>query len=178
MARSAVWGLSGGDCQMAPQGCRCGNFGNPDKPCRCTPLDVERYRSSISGPILDRIDMEVPVTAVPLRELLGRAGGEASEVVRARVEAVWRAQWARWRGCGARTNAEIRPDPLLARGRFDTSAMDLAARCAEKMKLSARGYHRLLRTARTVADLAAREEVRGEHVAEAAGFRTQVERNG
>ena len=118
--------------------------------------------------------MEVPVPAVPLRELLGREAGEASEVVRARVEAARRAQWSRWRGCGVRTNAEIRPEPLLARGRFDSSAMDLVARCAEKMKLSAREYHRLLRTARTVADLAASEEVRAEHVAEAAGFRSQL----
>ncbi|MBI5837202.1 MAG: YifB family Mg chelatase-like AAA ATPase [Candidatus Eisenbacteria bacterium] len=154
--------------------CRCGNFGNPDKPCKCTPLDVERYRASISGPILDRIDMEVPVPSVPLREMLAREPGEASECVRTRVEGARKAQWARWRGCSARTNAEIRPEPLLARGQFDESAMELAARCAEKLKLSARGYHRLLRTARTVADLAACEEVRAEHVAEAAGFRATL----
>ncbi|HVP37703.1 MAG TPA: ATP-binding protein, partial [Candidatus Saccharimonadales bacterium] len=154
--------------------CRCGQFGDPDKPCRCTPLDVERYRSSISGPILDRIDMEVPVPAVPLREMLAREPGEASAAVRARVEMARRVQWRRWRGCGARTNAEIRPESLLARGQFDASAMEMAARCAEKMKLSARGYHRLLRTARTVADLAACEDVRAEHVAEAAGFRSSL----
>jgi magnesium chelatase family protein len=122
--------------------------------------------------------MEVPVPAVPLRELLGREAGEASSSVRARVETARRAQWARWRGCRARTNAEIRPEPLLAKGRFDFEAMELAGHCAEKMKLSARGYHRLLRTARTVADLAMCVEVRAEHVAEAAGFRSQFRADG
>ncbi|MBI5837584.1 MAG: ATP-binding protein [Candidatus Eisenbacteria bacterium] len=85
--------------------CRCGTFLHPDRPCRCTPLDVERYRSSITGPILDRIDLEVPVPSVPLREMLAREPGEASCVVHARVEAARRAQWARWRCCGTGESA-------------------------------------------------------------------------
>ena len=120
---------------------------------------------------MDRIDLEVSVPAVPLAELTGKAGGESSTVVRGRVKAARALQAAGWNGCGTRTNADAKPSQVKGAGEFTEAALTLAVRCAEKFRLSARGYYRMLRVARTAADLAGSREVCEEHVAEAAGFR-------
>ena len=124
-----------------------------------------------------RMDLEVPVPRVEWSELTGPPRGEPTAAVRARVVAARALQEARWRECGARCNAEVGSETLTSQGHFRREALCLAQRCAERFRLSPRGYHRLLRVARTSADLRLSEEVLESHVAEAAGFRGTAESN-
>jgi magnesium chelatase family protein len=148
--------------------CPCGWLGHPSGRCNCTPDRVARYRSRVSGALVDRIDIGVEVPALPAEALVGNArGGETSAAVRARVVA-------------ARTSAlsrQGRPNALLGARDVDVHCVPdaagsaLIARAIAKLSLSARGYHRILKVARTIADLAARETIDAAHVAEAIAYR-------
>ncbi len=147
--------------------CPCGFDGDPERHCRCTPEQVRRYRSRISGPLLDRIDLRVEVGRLPPDLLLGPARGEPSGAVRRRVEAA-RERQLRRQGCA---NASLPPDRLAsacALGAAETRCLEQAAR---RLQLSGRGLHRTLRVARTLADLAARDAVGTEQIGEALAFR-------
>jgi magnesium chelatase family protein len=149
--------------------CPCGYLGHPNGRCRCTPDQVARYRRKISGPLLDRIDLQIEVPDVPQEELARAATGEASAAVRDRVAAARGRQIARQRkanaALGARdTDRYCSPD---ARGAA------VLKQAIDRIGLSARAYHRVLKVARTIADLAGMESVRGPHVAEAIQYRKQ-----
>jgi len=149
--------------------CPCGYYGDASGRCRCTPDKVLHYRARLSGPLLDRIDMHVEVPAVPREVLLNQAShnGESSEQVRARVEKTRQRQRDR-HGC---YNAELNNQQIESSCRLDESGRQLLEQAIDRLGLSARAYHRVLKVARTIADLAAEEFIRPAHVAEAVQYR-------
>jgi len=152
--------------------CPCGNAGEPTRVCTCAESEIIRYRSRLSGPLADRIDMHVTLGAVAPSALQHPSDGEPSATIRARVEesrAIQRRRFARIRG--VRCNAHASGRWLLAHGGIESPARELVTEAMETLKLSARGYHRVLRVARTIADLAGSEVVAETHVAEALRFR-------
>jgi magnesium chelatase family protein len=152
--------------------CPCGHAGDPAHPCICAAADVLRYRSRLSGPLADRIDLHVTVPAVPLARLSSPARGESSAQVRAQVERARALQRRRFGGHGCNGRAPGRW--LETHGGLEPDARLLLTRAAERLHLSARGFHRVLRVARTVADLSASPVIRCEDVAEAIGYRART----
>ncbi len=153
--------------------CPCGNLGHPTQPCRCTPAMVRRYLSRVSGPLLDRIDVQAHVAPPTFDELTGRGAGEGSAAVRERVQGARIAQLARSGRTGAATNARIPAGKLARVVSLDDEARSVLRAAVARLGLSARGYHRVLRIARTIADLAGSAEVRFDHVCEAVQHRSQ-----
>ncbi len=152
--------------------CPCGRAGDPAGTCTCTTADVLRYRARLSGPMADRIDLHVTVSAVPVRELSTHAHGEPSSAVRARVERAREIQCARYAGLpGTVTNGRVPGRWLLTATPVDGAARELLAAAAERLGLSARAYHRVLRVARTIADLAEEDAIEATAVAEALRYR-------
>jgi magnesium chelatase family protein len=147
--------------------CPCGYLGHYATRCKCSPESVARYRTRISGPLMDRIDLHVDVPALPPRELESRGAGEASADVRRRVCAA-RERQARRQGVA---NARLSGSEAQARARLDPGAASLLRAAGARMKLSARTHHRVLKVALTIADLAAADEVRDSHLAEALAYR-------
>ncbi len=150
--------------------CRCGYLGSASRECSQAPRCGEAYQGKISGPLLDRIDLTVEVTPVPIPELSRAPPGEASAVVAARIAEARGRQRARYGEGGPASNAEADPKHLV----LGDDARDLAERAAEKLALSARGYTRMVRVARTIADLAGVTAIRRQDVAEALAFRHRV----
>jgi magnesium chelatase family protein len=147
--------------------CPCGYLGHFNGKCRCTPDQVARYRGKISGPLIDRIDIHLEVPAVPQEDLLRQTAGEASGAVRARVAAAHRVQIDRQ----DKTNSALSTRDIDKWCRPDTAAEGLLRQAIAKLNLSARAYHRVLKLARTIADLAASEAIAVAHVAEAIQYR-------
>jgi magnesium chelatase family protein len=151
--------------------CPCGFDGDPVRRCACPPGRAEAYRARLSGPVADRIDLQVEVPRLDREELLGGGAAEASAAVRARVAAA-RARAAD-RG-QARPNAELGPAEARRVAALDAPGRALLGRALDRLGLSARAHDRLLRVARTIADLAGHERVGSEHLAEALGYRVPV----
>jgi magnesium chelatase family protein len=149
--------------------CPCGHHG--DDRCTCDPGAVARYRGRISGPLLDRIDLHVPVHPVPVEALRDGGAGEGSEGVRARVVAARYRQTARFAGGGVLCNAEMGHAELRRHVRVDRRVARLLQQALDRLGLSARAYHRILKVARTIADLEGAEAVREIHAAEAIQYR-------
>jgi magnesium chelatase family protein len=151
--------------------CECGWLGDPSDQCRCTPPLVARYRGRVSGPLLDRIDLHVEVPRVPVAALAGdTAGEEPSRAVRARVVAARERQRRRYGS--AQRNAQL-PGRLVRRVcHIDAAGQRLLEVASDRLGLSARAYTRILRVARTIADLASAERITTAHLAEAIQYRS------
>ena len=147
--------------------CPCGYRGDTMRACRCSPLQIARYAARLSGPLRDRLDLTVSVAAVPARELQESRPGEASAAVRERVIAARARQLAR----DGILNARLEGRVLRSRAALNGNARTLMARALTRLGLSARGYDRVLRVARTIADLEVSESISEEHLAEALQFR-------
>ncbi len=152
--------------------CPCGNRGSRTKPCTCTAAQIKRYAGRISGPLLDRIDLHIEMTEVGYREITDRKPAERSETVRARVTAARELQRERFKNDGIRTNAEMKGE-LIRRYCNPTGESEKLLRDAfKRLQLSARAYQRVLKVARTIADLENSPEIRPEHYAEAIQYRS------
>ena len=147
--------------------CPCGFSGHHNGKCRCTPDQIARYRGKLSGPFLDRIDLLIEVPALPVEALDGRADGESSATVRDRVSAALARQQERQR----KVNSRLSPGEVETLCAPDTAGASLLKQASQRLDLSARAWHRILKVARTIADLAASTEVRAPHIAEAIQYR-------
>jgi magnesium chelatase family protein len=147
--------------------CPCGFHGDPVRACRCTPQQIDRYASRLSGPLRDRMDLTVPVGALPARELSAGAGGEPSAGILARVLAARDRQLAR----GPVLNARLHGKALREQTRIEGDARRMLDAALAKLSLTARGHDRVMRVARTIADLDEAERIGAEHLAEALQFR-------
>ena len=156
--------------------CRCGHLGDASLACARAPKCAADYQAKVSGPLLDRIDLHVEVQAVTAADLVLPAPAEGSAEVAARVAGARAVQRERYAGMGVRTNAEADGELLEKVATPDEAGRKLLAQAAEAMRLTARGYTRILRVARTIADLAGSETVGRIHVAEALSYRRQPPR--
>jgi len=152
--------------------CPCGWLGDAQHRCTCTIQQIQRYRSRVSGPLLDRIDLHLEVRPVPYRELADAAPGEASAAVRARVRAARAIQLQRFAGRGIFCNAQMGAADVRRLATIDGAAAQLLERAMHSLALSARAYTRILKVARTIADLAGADPIAAAHVAEAVQYRT------
>jgi len=147
--------------------CPCGWLGHPAGKCRCTPDQVARYRGKLSGPLLDRIDLMLEVPAVAEAELSARGDGEPSATVRTRVTAARTVQIERQ----GKPNAQLGPDEIDRHARPDEAGAQLLKQAMARLSLTARAYHRTLKVARSIADLAGAQQINSAHVAEAIHYR-------
>jgi magnesium chelatase family protein len=156
--------------------CACGYLGDPRRQCRCSPTQVHRYRARISGPLLDRIDLHVEAPPLTIEELRRTQPGEASAAVRARVEAARVRQAARFAGTRTAANARMTHAQIRRHCAVDASLGQLLQHAMEQLHLSARAYDRILKVARTIADLAGAESIAAPHLLEAIQYRS-LDRN-
>ena len=152
--------------------CRCGWYGHPSGRCRCSEQSVQKYRSKISGPLLDRIDLLVEVPALEYDELARRGSGETSAQIRARVNAARAVQTRRFGEGGTTCNARMTPRELDEHCELDETCSALMRQAFDALGLTARSHGRILRVARTIADLAGAERIGPRHLAEAVQYRT------
>jgi len=151
--------------------CPCGFAGEPSRACRCTPQQMARYHDRLSGPLRDRLDLTVDVPALPLDALSADATGEPSAAVRARVVVARARQTSRHAADGIATNAELTPALMRKHCAADGAALRVLRSAMSRMALSARGYDRVRKVARTIADLAGDDRIGADHIAEALQFR-------
>lgn len=152
--------------------CPCGYFSDPKHECRCTYPQIHRYRSKISGPLMDRIDIHVEVPAVPYKDLMGESNAESSEIIRARVAAARERQFERFKRTKIYCNAQMINRHIKKDCKIDSESADILEAAIDKLGLSARAYNRILKIARTIADLGGATDIAVEHIAEAVQYRS------
>jgi magnesium chelatase family protein len=152
--------------------CPCGYYGDPRRPCTCSPNQINTYRSRISGPLLDRIDLQIQVPAVKFQELEAAPPGEDSASLRAKVVQAREIQRRRFGRTRIFANAHMPPRLLKQHCQLSPDCQRLLETAMDRLGLSARAYHRILKLARTIADLAGEEQMAPAHVAEAIQYRT------
>ena len=152
--------------------CPCGYYGDPTHRCVCTPGQIQRYMSRISGPLMDRIDIQIEITPVPFKDISQAAPGEPSADIRARVIAARQIQETRFREHpGIHCNAQMTERLIHQYAEPDEAGIQMLRMAMERLSLSARAYSRILKVARTIADLDHSEHVQSHHIAEAIGYR-------
>ena len=152
--------------------CPCGYYGDPTHNCVCTPGQIQRYMNKISGPLLDRIDIHCEIQPVPFAQLTQMQLGEPSSVIRERVVKARKIQEERFKPYpGIHCNAQMTEKMLHQFAEPDAASLDMLRMAMERLKLSARAYSRILKVARTIADLEGSEKVQSHHIAEAIGYR-------
>ncbi|MDR0856495.1 MAG: YifB family Mg chelatase-like AAA ATPase [Clostridiales bacterium] len=152
--------------------CPCGNYGSSQKKCTCTPAMIQKYLARLSGPLMDRIDLQIEVDAVAFDELTAPAAAESSAEIRARVNAARRRQTERFTGTSVHCNARMSERHIAAHCRLTPEGSALLKSAFERLGMSARGYNRILKVARTVADLEGAPAITPKHLTEAIQFRT------
>lgn len=156
--------------------CPCGNLGNKQKSCVCKPSDLDRYQRKLSGPIMDRIDLWVSVANIDYKKLGDEADGEASESIKSRVEKARQIQKGRFQKLGKKikTNSEMGVKDLSQIVKLSKEVRDILDESASRLALSARAYHRVIKIARTIADLEGAKEVEKSHILEALQYRPKM----
>ncbi len=154
----------------------CGFFNDPSRECHCSPLQIQRYVSRISGPLLDRIDIHIDMPAVRYRELRQGAKGESSEEIRRRVVRTRKRQLDRFRGEKIYSNSQMSPRQLQKYCNISPDCERLLEQAMARLGLSARAHDRILKVARTIADLAESREIEVPHISEAIQYRS-LDRN-
>lgn len=151
--------------------CPCGFYGSKEKECTCTPEAISRYMSKISGPLLDRIDIQVEVTPVKYQKLESSDRVETSEEIKERVDRARKIQLERYKEHGIFSNSELTPHLSNIYCKLDLKSKEIVQNAFERLGLSARGYGRILKVARTIADLDVKENIEAKHIAEAIQYR-------
>lgn len=152
--------------------CPCGYYNDPTHHCVCTPGQIQRYMNKISGPLLDRIDIQIEITPVPFKDISRAAPGESSDVIRERVIKARHIQEERFRECkGVHCNAQMSERMIHQYAESGEDGIEMLRMAMERLNLSARAYNRILKVARTIADLEASERVLPQHLAEAISYR-------
>jgi magnesium chelatase family protein len=151
--------------------CPCGYWGDPTHNCTCTPAMVTRYQKRISGPLLDRFDIHVEVPRVEYEKLTDDRAGEPSEAIRARVTAARQRQQARFEGTSLACNADMGPAHIREHCEVDEAGKSLMRAATQQLGMSARSFHRVLKLARTIADLEGGDRIQSAHLAEALQYR-------
>lgn len=161
---------------MATHQCPCGYLGDKQHECRCSPTQVQKYRNRISGPLLDRIDLHVEAPALSIAELRSTADGEPSAAIRERVNAARTRQHGRFAGTRVTANARMTHAQIRKHCAIDVALGDLLQHAMNELHLSARAYDRILKVARTIADLAGADRIEAPHLLEAIQYRS-LDRN-
>ena len=156
---------------MVIHGCPCGYYTDEKKECACSPAIIQRYLSRVSGPLLDRIDIQVEVSAVDYKSLAGKTDGKASKEIRDHVETTRELQRDRFGG-GEKTNSHMSEKEIRKHCTLGTEAQAMLREIVDKMGFSARGYTKILKVSRTIADLEGSDDIQLEHVTEAVQYRT------
>ena len=151
--------------------CLCGNFGS-DLECRCTPMQIHKYLGRISGPLLDRMDLHVEVPRIQYEQLKDNTSAEKSESIRARVSQARDIQSRRFAGKKITLNSQMTPSVVKTHCRLDEESEQLLKSAFNKFNMSARAHDRILKVARTIADLEASESIKLQHLAEAIQYRS------
>ena len=155
--------------------CPCGFFGDETRPCTCMPHMITRYQKRISGPILDRIDIHISVPAVKVEKLTGKFQSEPSSTIQKRVQRARDIQLKRFKGLKITSNSEMNNKQLKQFCNLDEQSILLLKQAISKLNLSARAFHRVIKIARTIADLEGSDKIKSNHIAEALQYRPQVD---
>jgi magnesium chelatase family protein len=154
--------------------CPCGYYGDPVKPCTCSSATVTRYQKRVSGPLLDRIDIHIEVPRVEYEKLSDDRLGEPSATVQSRVEKAREYQRKRFEGTQLTCNADMHPAEVRKHCQLDDTCRSLMRSAMNQLQLTARAYHRVLKLARTIADMAGSECIQPAHLAEALQYRPKL----
>ena len=152
--------------------CPCGNYGNPDKECKCTPQQIHKYLNKLSGPLMDRIDMHIEVDNVTYKDLTVEYLEEDSETIKKRVDEAREIQIERFKDTNTFSNSKMTDQQIKKYCKLNESCNAILQVAFEKLKLSARAFNRILKVARTIADLEKSENITEEHLMEAISYRT------